>query len=57
MQQLLSDQLYRNAIQANFSHEFSTPLNSIISNAQVLINELSDLQRVLTAEEDLENLI
>jgi signal transduction histidine kinase len=57
MQQLLSDQLYRNAIQANFSHEFSTPLNSIISNAQVIIDELSDLKRVINAEENLENLI
>ena len=44
LQQIKSDKLYKNAIQANFSHEYLTPLNSILSNSRILLQELKKIE-------------
>ena len=36
MQQKQSNKIYEDAIEANYSHEFMTPLNCIIANSQII---------------------
>lgn len=38
-QQKMSDDIYQEAIEANFSHEYMTSLNSILGNAQNLLSQ------------------
>ena len=40
-----SDRIYQNAIEQNYSHEYNTPLNCIISNSLVIKNELKRILR------------
>lgn len=42
-QQKLCDQMYQDAIEANFSHEQMTPLNSILSNSKIVYHTLFKL--------------
>lgn len=35
-QQKVSDEMYQDAIESNFSHEYMTPLNSIINNSKTV---------------------
>ena len=35
--------IYMDAIEANFSHEMNTPLNSILSNCEIILDQLSQL--------------
>ena len=42
-QQKLSDDIYQDAIEANFSHEQMNPLNNIIQNAHTVHNTVADL--------------
>ena len=43
MQRQASDEIYQGAVEANFSHEMNTPLNSILSNCQIILDELIPL--------------
>lgn len=38
-----SDALYLDAIEANYSHESMTPLNSIIANSRIVMKRLTKL--------------
>ena len=38
-----SDALYLDAIEANYSHESMTPLNSIIANSRIVMKRLTTL--------------
>ena len=38
-QQRISDEIYQDAIEANYSHEQMTPLNSILGNSTNLISD------------------
>lgn len=38
-----SDGLYLDAIEANYSHESMTPLNSIIANSRIVMKRLAKL--------------
>ena len=42
-QQKICDELYQEAIEANYSHEQMTPLNSILGNSTVLIDEFQKI--------------
>ena len=42
-QQLISDEMYQDAIEANYSHEQMTPLNCILGTTQIIINRLVKL--------------
>lgn len=37
------DSIYLDAIEANFSHEMNTPLNSILSNSNIILDSLSQV--------------
>ena len=39
-QQMLSDELYRDAVLSNYSHEQLTPLNSFLNNSHILHQEM-----------------
>ena len=39
-QQRLSDEIYQEAIEANYSHEQMTPLNSILGNSGIILDDL-----------------
>ena len=47
LQQVKSDKLYRNAIQANYCHENNTPLNNILNNSKILLKLLENLSKNL----------
>lgn len=57
MQQIKSDKLYRNAIQANFSHEYCTPLNNIISNSKILIEKLQKIEKQMKKRQNVDALL
>lgn len=42
-QQKLCDQIYQEAIEANYSHEQMTPLNSILGNSRILLEDYHQL--------------
>ena len=42
-QQMLSDSMYQDAIEANYSHEQMTPLNCILGNNRIVHNRLVKL--------------
>lgn len=35
--------MYQDAIEANYSHEMNTPLNSILSNCSIILNKIKKL--------------
>lgn len=39
-QQRASDELYKNSVLSNYSHEQLTPLNSFLNNSTVLLSDL-----------------
>jgi len=39
----MTDKMYQDAIEANFSHEQMTPLNCIFNNSKILRKKLDDL--------------
>ena len=43
MQQDISDKIYQDAIELNYSHEQNTPLNCILNNSQLIKKELKTL--------------
>ena len=43
-QQKLSDEMYRDVVLSNYSHEQLTPLNSFLNNSQILNSDLKDLK-------------
>ena len=44
LQQNLSNQMYHTAMEANFSHEQMTPLNSILSNARIILAKYKEIE-------------
>jgi hypothetical protein len=46
-QQKLSDDMYQDAIEQNYSHEQMTPLNIILANSKILIKRFKELQKYL----------
>jgi hypothetical protein len=46
-QQMLSDELYRDAVLSNYSHEQLTPLNSFLNNSQILYQDLIEAKNDL----------
>ena len=49
-QQNLSNQMYLEAIEANFSHEQMTPLNTILNNSRIVYNRNNNIFESLDAE-------
>jgi len=49
-QQMLSDELYRDAVLSNYSHEQLTPLNSFLNNSHILHQELIDAKNDLKSK-------
>ena len=43
-QQKLSDDMYQDAIEQNYSHEQMTPLNLILANSRVLVSRFRELE-------------
>lgn len=43
LQKEYTDNLYLDAIEANYSHEMFTPLNSIMTNCQIVLKKLQEL--------------
>ena len=41
-QQDQSDQMYQEAIETNYSHEQMTPLNNILTNAKMMVNQIKN---------------
>ena len=46
-QQRISDRMYQDAIEANYSHEQMTPLNCILGTSALLVNRMSQLHLML----------
>jgi signal transduction histidine kinase len=46
-QQKLSDTMYQDAIEANYSHEQMTPLNSILGNSKIVLRRFVELHQKL----------
>ena len=44
-QQRLSDRMYLDAIEANYSHEKMTPLNSILSNSKINYKRIYEIMK------------
>ncbi len=44
-QQRLSDRMYLDAIEANYSHEQMTPLNSILSNSKIIYKRIYEIMK------------
>ena len=44
-QQRISDEIYQEAIEANYSHEQMTPLNSILGNSSNLISDFIEFSK------------
>jgi len=44
LQQRASDEIYKDAVLSNYSHEQLTPLNSFLNNSRMLLQELRDIQ-------------
>ena len=53
-QQQKSDDIYQDAIEANFSHEQMTPLNCILNCSEMLLSELQNEQAGAKSEVDIE---
>ena len=49
-QQKLSDELYRDAVLSNYSHEQLTPLNSFLNNSHTLHQELIEAKNNLKSK-------
>ena len=49
-QQKLSDNMYQDAIEANYSHEQMTPLNSILMNSKLAINRVLKMQKIINKQ-------
>ena len=49
-QQMLSDELYRDAVLSNYSHEQLTPLNSFLNNSQILYQDLIEAKNDLKSK-------
>jgi signal transduction histidine kinase len=47
-QQRLSDLMYRDAIEANYSHEQMTPLNSILANSKFALRRVIKMYKLLS---------
>ena len=45
MQQKACDEMYRDSVLSNYSHEQLTPLNSFLNNSKILLSELSDIHK------------
>lgn len=41
----MSNHLYHNAIEANFSHEQMTPLNCILNNARIILSKIKEIEK------------
>jgi hypothetical protein len=48
--QKLSDELYRDAVLSNYSHEQLTPLNSFLNNSQILYQDLIEVKNDLNSK-------
>ena len=43
--QKLSDEMYKDSVLSNYSHEQLTPLNSFLNNSRVLHQDLNDIYK------------
>jgi signal transduction histidine kinase len=49
-QQRASDELYKDSVLSNYSHEQLTPLNSFLNNSRTLLQDLTDLSKDIQAK-------
>jgi signal transduction histidine kinase len=49
-QQRASDELYKDSVLSNYSHEQLTPLNSFLNNSRTLLQDLNDLSKDIQAK-------
>ena len=49
-QQKASDELYKDSVLSNYSHEQLTPLNSFLNNSRTLLQDLTDLSKDIQAK-------
>lgn len=44
LQMQMSDNMYKDAVLSNYSHEQLTPLNNFLNNSKVLLNDLKGVK-------------
>jgi signal transduction histidine kinase len=50
LQQRASDEMYKDSVLSNYSHEQLTPLNSFLNNSRTLLQDLTDLSKDIQAK-------
>ena len=45
LQQRASDEMYKDSVLSNYSHEQLTPLNSFLNNSRTLLQDLTELSK------------
>jgi signal transduction histidine kinase len=50
LQQRASDEMYKDSVLSNYSHEQLTPLNSFLNNSRTLLQDLTELSKDIQAK-------